>query len=125
MNAFTNMANTLFNNNELAVDATYKANGTGAQTPVRVVLTHGVDLSGLGQSSVAELTTVIDVRKSEVGTIKIGDTYTVGNALYTMAALIEDDGLVAKIAVRIGSAIIIGLLFNYIENSMYLGLGLV
>jgi hypothetical protein len=51
-------------------------------------------------AQVAVLPKTVDVRISEVATPARGDVFTVGGADYTVDAVIENDGQIARCAVK-------------------------
>lgn len=99
MTAFDTAIDTLFADQNMAVDATYTPDG-GAPVSVRVILDHDVDLIGLGFSDITDRRTVIGIRKSEIAAPGRNDTILVGATTYTVDVVIADDSIEAQVAVR-------------------------
>ena len=99
MTVFDTAADTLFADQNLAVDATYTPDG-GAPVSVRVIVEHNVELASVGFSGVSDRRTMIGVRKSEIPQPGRGDTLLVGSTTYVVDVVITDDSYETQVAVR-------------------------
>lgn len=99
MTVFDTAIDTIYGDDNLAVNATYTPLG-GSGAAVRVIIDHDVDLVLMAQSDVADRRAVISVRKSEAASPGKGDTFLIGAVTYTVDVLIEDDSIEARLAVQ-------------------------
>jgi hypothetical protein len=99
MTVFDTAIDTIFTDENIAVDATY--------TPVdffpvsvKAILEHDVDLMSIGDASVTDRQIVIGIRKSEVSAPGRGDTVQIGASTYTVDSIVGDDGIVTQLVVH-------------------------
>lgn len=84
----------------IAVDATYTPAGGGNPVITRVIIDFGVEpFPGSFDSKVSEPHTEISLQVKDVGIPKRGATVTVGAAVYTVKALLANDGRVCRVVV--------------------------
>jgi len=96
---FDTAIDTLFDDDNLAVDATYTP-AAGGPVSVRVIIQEGVDLVSVGASDLADRRTVIGIRKSDIAAPVKDDTLLVGVTTYTVDVIVDDDGLETRVAVH-------------------------
>ena len=99
MTIFDTAIDTLFDDDNLAVDATYTP-AAGGPVSVRVIIQEGVDLVSVGASDLADRRTVIGIRKSDIAAPVKDDTLLVGVTTYTVDVIVDDDGLETRVAVH-------------------------
>jgi hypothetical protein len=99
MTIFNTAIDTLFADENMAVDATYTP-AAGGPVSVKAVLEHDVDLMSIGDASVTDRQIVIGIRKSEVAAPGRGDTVQIGASTYTVDSIVGDDGIVTQLAVH-------------------------
>ena len=81
--------------------ATYSAAGVGAPEACTVIFDEAPELEpGTAFAQVAALPKTVDVRISEVASPARGDTFVIGGTTYTVDAVIENDGQIARCAVK-------------------------
>jgi len=90
------MLGTLFNDPNLALDATWFVGGSGPGTACRVVLKQPDKTVVFGSSRAIFSTNIVDVRKSDIGTPAVGNTVAVGSNIYEVIAdpMLDSLGLV-------------------------------
>lgn len=99
MTIFDTAIDTLFNDDNMAVDAIYTP-VAGGPVSVRVILTEGVEIASAGFSDVSDRRTVVGIRNSEIDSPGRGDTILVGAITYTVDVILEDDGYSTEVAVK-------------------------
>lgn len=82
MTAFGAMINVLFADANMALDAVYRAGGSGAGTSVRVIAVRPDELVNFGETRVRTAVSRFQVRVSEVATPAAGDTVEVSGTIY-------------------------------------------
>jgi hypothetical protein len=96
---FDTAADTLFSDDNLAVDATYTP-VVGSPVSVKAILEHDVDLMSVGGSNVTDRQIVIGIRKSEVALPGRNDTVQIGASTYTVDSIVDDDDIVIQVVVH-------------------------
>lgn len=91
MTAFAFGVDLLFLDQNLALDALWRAGGAGAGVPVRVIRSAPDDVVEWRESRVRVATVFIDVRVSEVVTLSKGDTFEISGVIYTVNGAPERD----------------------------------
>ncbi len=86
MDAFAVATDALFADQNIAVDAIWRAGGAGTGTVVRVVTRRPDQVIGFGDSRAVLPTLLIDVRRSEVPEPASGDTVEIDGDLFEVIA---------------------------------------
>lgn len=84
MTAFTAACDALFNDANLAVDATWWPAVGGPLIPCRIILARPDMMNGFGEAQIVSDTVRIDVRVSEVGEPSRDDRVTIGTENFTL-----------------------------------------
>ena len=102
MSAFAAATDVLFADPHLARDAVYHPAGAGDGIPVRVMLRRPDRIESFGETRLANSTSVIDVRVSEVPEPKVGDTLDLeGRMVVVQGTPLRDaEGLVWTVDTR-------------------------
>lgn len=93
MTAFAIGVDILFRDPNLAVDAVWKAGGSGAGKTVRVIRRAPDDTIEWRESRLRTPTVFLDVRVSEAVTLSKGDTFEIDGATFTVTGAPERDSL--------------------------------
>lgn len=91
MTAFDFGVDLLFLDQNLALDALWRAAGAGAGVAVRVMRRAPLEVIEWRDNRVRVGTVLIDVRVSEVVTLSKGDTFEIGAVIYTVTGAPELD----------------------------------
>ena len=83
MNAFAAAMDAIFEDANMAVEATWTPQG-GAPMPVRVIRKAPDELTTFGSARILSETTFIDVRVSDMASPKPGDTIIIGSDTFTI-----------------------------------------
>ncbi len=83
MLAFAAAMDAIFQDANMAAEATWTPQG-GAPLPVRVIRKAPDDLTSFGAARILSDTTLIDVRVSEMPSVKSGDTIIIGPDTFTV-----------------------------------------
>ncbi len=86
MDAFAVATDALFADENIAMDAIWRAGGAGTGTAVRVVTRRPDQVVGFGDSRAVLPTLLIDVRRSEVPEPASGDTVEIDGELFEVVA---------------------------------------
>ncbi|MBN8955774.1 MAG: hypothetical protein J0H17_04160 [Rhizobiales bacterium] len=86
VDAFAVATDALFADQNIAVDAIWRAGGAGPGTAVRVVTRRPDQVIGFGDSRAVLPTLLINVRRSEVAEPASGDTVEFGGDLFEVIA---------------------------------------
>ncbi|KPQ06195.1 MAG: hypothetical protein HLUCCA12_12155 [Rhodobacteraceae bacterium HLUCCA12] len=92
MNAFAASTDILFTDPHLSQAAIYRAGGTGAEVPVRVVRRAPDRLASFGEGRFVTDSVLIDVRTSDIAELAEGDTFEIDGALYEVRGAPVRDG---------------------------------
>lgn len=84
MNAFAAANDILFEDENLSLAALWKAAGSGAGVPVRIVLSEPDEEVGWRETRLVVGAVILEVRSSDVAALVKGDTFTVGSAVYVV-----------------------------------------
>ena len=85
---------------DIGVDAEYFIQSDLTTVSCKVNVDVGVDLQPSGDSQVWERATTIEYALEEVGReADVGDTFTIESIVYTVKAVLENDGYFVKVAV--------------------------
>jgi hypothetical protein len=79
MTAFAFATDTMFADPNMAVDAVYRAGGTGAPLPCRIILTAPDAVAEFNAGRFVVDTVIVAVRTAQVPALAIGDTFLVGS----------------------------------------------
>lgn len=93
MTVFSAATDALFADQNIAVDAIWRAGGAGAGTVVRVITRRPDQVVGFGDSRAVLPTLLIDVRRSEVAEPASGDTVEIDGELFEIIAAPSIDNL--------------------------------
>ncbi len=83
MNAFAAAMDAIFMDANMAADATWTPQG-GAPLPVRVIRKAPDEMTTFGATRILSETTLVDVRVSEMASVKSGDTIIIGTDTFTI-----------------------------------------
>ena len=83
MSAFAAAMDAIFSDPNMAVDATWTAQG-GATLPVRVIRKAPDEVTTFGAAQILSDTTLVDVRISEMPNPKPGDGISIGTDIYVI-----------------------------------------
>jgi len=83
MNAFAAAMDAIFADQNMAAEATWTPQG-GVPLPVRVIRKAPDELTTFGAARILSDTTLIDVRVSEMPSVKSGDTIIIGPDTFTI-----------------------------------------
>jgi len=83
MNAFAAAMDAIFGDQNMAAEATWTPQG-GAPLPVRVIRKAPDELTTYGAARILSDTTLVDVRVSEMTSVKSGDTIIIGPDTFTI-----------------------------------------
>ena len=83
MNAFAAAIDAIFQDQNMAAEATWTPQG-GVPLPVRVIRKAPDELTSFGAARILSDTTIIDVRVSEMPSVKSGDTIIIGADTFTI-----------------------------------------
>ncbi len=87
MTAFAAMTDSVFNDPNQSLAATYKVGGSGSGQAVRVVIRDPGMFAGLADDKVAvQSAAQMEIRQSDVAAPAAGDTLTIGSTVYTVKA---------------------------------------
>ena len=106
MTVWSDQADALFGNGDIAIDGLYKVGGSGAGTTFPVVpVRRSMDASLFGQAVQADRMR-IDIRASDVAAPARGDTVTIGSKVWTVGTPPTADayGLVWTLECHAGAA---------------------
>jgi hypothetical protein len=84
MSAFAAAIDALFFDPHLALDAVYRAGGTGSGAPVRIIVRRPDGVGEFGETRIVAGTVMIDVRVSEVAAPQAGDSIEVEGTVYVI-----------------------------------------
>lgn len=86
MTVFDLMAETLFGDPNLALDAEYRAGGDPLSDPVvvKVIRTNPDRTSTFGEGKFRQSTCILEVQTIDAPALAKGDTFTIGSVLYTL-----------------------------------------
>ena len=93
MNAFAVATDLIFNDQNLGVDAIWRAAGLGDGVAVRVIRRRPDRLANFGDGRFVTDSTLIDCRVSEVPVLAPGDTFQIGAQHYEVRGEPVRDGL--------------------------------
>ena len=93
MNAFAAANDILFEDENLSLAALWKAAGSGAGVPVRIVLSEPDEEMGWRETRLVVGAVIIEVRMSEATSVGKGDTFAVGSAVYVVSGDPKRDDL--------------------------------
>jgi len=99
MTVFNTAIDTIFNDINLSVEATYTP-VVGVPSIIRAVVEHNVELVSMSDADVTDRRIVISVRKSEIAAPARGDTLLIGSTTHTVDCVIFDDDLEIQVAVH-------------------------
>jgi len=83
LNAFAAAIDAIFQDQNMAAEATWTPQG-GVPLPVRVIRKAPDELTSFGAARILSDTTIIDVRVSEMPSVKSGDTIIIGADTFTI-----------------------------------------
>jgi len=83
MNAFAAAMDAIFSDSNMAAEATWTPQG-GVPLPVRVIRKAPDELTNFGAARILSDTTLVDVRVSEMPSVKPGDTIIIGADTFTI-----------------------------------------
>jgi len=83
MSAFATAMDAIFQDQNMAVEATWTPQG-GAPLPVRVIRKAPDELITFGAARIMSNTTLVDVRVSDMPSVKFGDTIIIGPDTFTV-----------------------------------------
>jgi hypothetical protein len=83
VDAFSRAVDALFRDPNIGRDGMWRAGGSGAPLPVRVVLRNPDEVVGFGGARLRVETCRIDLRVAEVAILADGDTIEVGGVIWT------------------------------------------
>jgi hypothetical protein len=93
------LSTVFFNTDDFAESAIYTP-VSGAAVACSVLIDHNIELQPSGLDSQVSVTaTVIESMVSEVGIPVVGATFTIGSTEYEIRELLENDGLITRVAV--------------------------
>lgn len=84
MNAFAAANDLLFEDDNLGLDALWRAGGSGAGVSLRIVRSEPDRAIDWRETRLNVATVLIDVRMSEIEVLSRGDTFDVGGAVYVV-----------------------------------------
>lgn len=82
MNAFNAAIAAMFRDRNMAVDAVYRAGGSGAAIPVRVIRRAPDRIGNFGEGRFVTDAVLIDVRVSDVDPLERGDTFQIADEFF-------------------------------------------
>jgi len=97
--AFSEDTSVFFDTADFGESATY-CYTWGGQADISVIVDTNAELFGAGYSEVSDRRTVISLQKASVEAVTNGDQIIVGDAVYTVDALINDDGKILDVSVK-------------------------
>lgn len=102
MTVFSAAINTLFDDPNIGIDATYYAGGEGAGVAVRIVWRAPDQVADFGGGRFVARGRMLEVRVSDVAMLSAGDTVTVAGQEYVISGepLIDDNGLLWRAEAR-------------------------
>lgn len=105
MNAFGASINVIFANPHMSVAAEYRVGGADPAIPVRVIKVSPSVVNDWNRASFVQASNVFDLRVSEVAAPQVGDTITIGAAVYSVREepLLDSEGLCWKLGMRDGA----------------------
>lgn len=93
MNAFASANDILFEDQNLGLDALWKAGGAGAGVSVRIVISEPDVEQDWRETRLVLNAVIIEVRMSEAANVAKGDTFTVDTAVYIVSGDPKRDDL--------------------------------
>lgn len=82
MNAFAAAIDVMFEDENMALDALYRAGGAGSGVPVRVIRRAPDRFANFGEGRFVTDTVLIDVRTSEIAALSPGDTFEIAATVF-------------------------------------------
>ncbi|WP_323775947.1 head-tail joining protein [Leisingera sp.] len=105
MTVFGAAINAIFADPNMSVSAEYRVGGSDPAVTVRVIKSSPDVATDWNRASFVQASIIFDVRKSEVPTPEVGDTFTIGGEVFAIREEPQRDteGLCWKLGMRDGA----------------------